>query len=58
MPIEIKELHINVSVSSEGPKKPAEMEKAAAEAAGDDKNALIAECVDQVLRIIRDKVER
>jgi hypothetical protein len=59
MPIEIKELHINVAVSSESPKKPAEAEKAASAALGkDDKNALIAECVEQVLKIIRDKVER
>ena len=59
MPIEIRELHINVAVASEGSKKPAEVEKAIAKGTGhEDKNALVAECVEQVLKIIRNKVER
>jgi hypothetical protein len=62
MPIEIKELHIKVSVEpskeiksspdqvAQGGNKPA--------AAQADKEALIAECVEQVLQILHNKLER
>lgn len=54
MPVEIRELHIRVSVNAEAakpaaPAKPAE---------GGDKDAIVAECVEQVLRIIQARKER
>jgi len=60
MPIEIKELHINVKVTSQtenpsvGNQKPGK----GADDAGADKDALIAECVEQVLQILQNKRER
>lgn len=59
MPIEIRELHINVTVNSEGTQKPAGAGTAASKGfARVDQDALVAECVEQVLKIIHDKVER
>lgn len=59
MPIEIKELHINVTVNADS--QPAGTGKqAGGKTAGDsgDKDALIAECVEQVLQILQNKQER
>ncbi len=54
MPIEIKELHIRIAVNaSPGP--------AAAAAPGPsvgDKDALVSECVEQVLQVLQGKTER
>jgi hypothetical protein len=59
MPIEIKELHISVTVNSGSTPKPGAAGTAASHSTpGVDKNALVAECVEQVLKIIHDKVER
>lgn len=58
MPIEIRELHINIAVTSEGPKKQGVVGPSAAGGSKDNKNALIAECVEQVLIIIENKAER
>lgn len=59
MPIEIKELHIRVAVRAE-PDAVAALP--AAHAGGDiqdgDREAIVAECVEQVLRIIQEKAER
>jgi hypothetical protein len=60
MPIEIKELHIRVTVNSE-PSEPASgaaFGGAKTEAAETDKAALVAECVEQVLQILQNKQER
>ena len=61
MPIEIKELHIRVVVNA----APAGKESAAqgpsasgAKIMGGDKDAIVAECVEQVLQILRNKGER
>ena len=61
MPIEIKELHIKVTVepSKEGKSSPAQAQGGDKPAAAQvDKEALIAECVEQVLQILHNKRER
>ncbi|MFS8979431.1 DUF5908 family protein [Cupriavidus necator] len=60
MPIEIRELHIRVAVNAAPGGQPA---PGAAAEAGDAsaegrQKALVAECVEQVLRILQDKQER
>lgn len=62
MPIEIKELHIKVTVTPPQGAS-ARQEQGAANAATQnggkiDKDALVAECVDQVLQILQNKSER
>lgn len=58
MPIEIRELHIRVSVgSSAGAAGPSSSAPAAGAGASVDK-ALVAECVEQVLQVLRDQKER
>lgn len=53
MPLEIKELVIRATVQDE------EKPKASPQsAAADDKEALIEECVDKVLEILRNQKER
>lgn len=57
MPVEIKELHIRVTVSDQ----PAGDGQAAQGAQGDagvDKDALVAECVEQVFRLLAAGRER
>lgn len=63
MPIEIKELHIHVSVdTSPGPEPGAKPGGAGKNAAGADndevREAIVAECVEQVLQILQNKQER
>ena len=59
MPIEIRELHIRVTVTSEGGEKSAAKGNDAAGAKEPlDKAALIAECVEQVMEILQQKKER
>jgi len=58
MPLEIKELHIKVTVN-----QPSQGQQSAAAApsggqADDDKDAIISQCVDEVLEIINNKKER
>ena len=59
MPIEIRELHIRVAVDA-GPAHAgaAAQGPGAPPAAGGDKDALVAECVDQVMAILQSKKER
>jgi len=59
MPIEIRELHIRVTVNA-GQGGEAAGGKAAAAGSGDEeqKKALVAECVEQVLQILQNKAER
>ncbi len=52
MPIEIKELHIRVALTSPPPPP------AAAAGGGDDRDAIVAACVEQVLQILQRKAER
>ena len=59
MPLQIKELHIKVTVNADGEKE-AVGENTSATTSPDqgmDKKELIAECVEQVLDILREKRE-
>lgn len=58
MPIEIKELHINVTIDATAQTPNAVGPAAAGGNASVDKDAIIAECVDQVLQILQNKKER
>lgn len=58
MPIEIKELHIRVSVNSPPATNPAGAPGPAAGEQGEAREALIAECVERVLEILHDRKER
>lgn len=57
MPIEIRELNIRVSISQNQQEQdqPAEQQTSSS---GFDKEELIAECVEQVMELIRLKNER
>jgi hypothetical protein len=58
MPIEIKELHIRVSVNAPAGSKPAAAPGPAPGADADARQALVADCVEQVLQVLRDQRER
>jgi hypothetical protein len=62
MPIEIKELHIRVTVSggAAGPASRANSTAGGREpgAASVDKDELVAACVEQVLEVLRTRKER
>ncbi len=63
MPLEIKELHIIVSVNAgSGDESPGEAPSLAFPEGSDqqipDKEAIIAECVEQVMEILKEKEER
>lgn len=59
MPLEIKELHIRVSVNQP---QQAEQASAASPSRGkkeeDDKEAMVKQCIEQVLDVIKNKKER
>ena len=59
MPIEVRELHIKVAITapSGGPGQPAGAPQGPVQ--GDaSQDAIVAECVEQVLRILQNKMER
>lgn len=63
MPIEIKELHIRVTVNAPANGVAATAATGAATPAqagggAGDKEAIVAECVEQVLSILHEKMER
>jgi len=60
MPIEIKELHIKVTVDAASGGQSGGRASAAGGTAADagSKDAIVAECVEQVLQILRAKRER
>jgi len=61
MPIEIKELHIRIAVNtSPGGESPESRSAYARGGKGseDEKDAIVAECVEQVLSILQNKSER
>jgi len=58
MPIEIRELHIRVSVGPEGGKQGSGAQAAPGGGGTADKDAVVAECVEQVLQILHSKKER
>jgi hypothetical protein len=57
MPVQIKELHIRVAVDAR-PAQPTAAGQSASSGDGADKDAIVAECVEQVLQIIQSKKER
>lgn len=56
MPLEIKELHIRVAVETGTSRPPQAASRPAGGAA--DKEAIVAECVEQVLQIMQAKRDR
>lgn len=61
MPIEIKELHIRVAVNVPQGGVPAKEKKGASGGSSGavvDKDAIVAECVEQVMQILQSKSER
>lgn len=57
MPVEIKELHIRVAVNAV-PDKTAPAGQTQPVAGAMDKDAIVSECVEQVLHILQAKKER
>lgn len=58
MPIEIKELHIRVSVNTPTDGKPAGAPGPDPGTEAAARQALVADCVEQVLQVLRDQKER
>lgn len=60
MPIEIKELHIRLTVDNQPASRRRTGQGASAESEGDDadRDAIVTECVEQVLRILDAKKDR
>lgn len=61
MPIEIKELHIRVAVNTPKAGQPAggrTADSGRSPTADDEREAIVAACVEQVLQIIQNKAER
>lgn len=59
MPVEIRELYIRVAVSTPAAKQgPAARIKPAANGGAGEKDAIVAECVEQILDILRTGKER
>lgn len=57
MPLEIRELNIRVNVGGDASGTDAPRSQGS-DAAASDKDAMISECVDEVLRVLRDRKER
>ena len=58
MPVEIKELVIRVAVSDRPAQQPSAAQGASGAGAGADKDAIVAECIEQVMRVIHGMKER
>ena len=62
MPIEIKELHIRIAVTSPDSSRQTGGGSAAVGSGtagdGNDKDVIVAECVEQILQILQRKAER
>jgi hypothetical protein len=58
MPLEIKELHIKVTVNQPAGAQPASSGAAGIVNKGDEKEELIGQCVDEIMQILSDKKER
>jgi hypothetical protein len=58
MPIEIRELHIKVAVTAGQEPGAAGRPVAASDGGEQVRQAIVAECVEQVLRILQNKMER
>lgn len=58
MPIEIRELQINVTVSQPGAPSAAVQQPGTATGSDEEKKKLIEQCIEQVMDIINNKKER
>ncbi len=58
MPIEIKELHIRVTVNATEGALSERQPVSGGKSSDSDRQAIIAECVEQVLEILQNKSER
>ena len=58
MPIEIRELHIKVTVNQPSQGQQQTATPSTGGKADDDKEAIISQCVDEILEIIDNKKER
>jgi hypothetical protein len=59
MPIEIKELHIRVTVNTpQDGQQQTKQTRSAGSGDENDKDAIVAECVEQTLQILQHKQER
>lgn len=58
MPIEIKELHLRMVVNAPPAKQASAVQDKAGAGDSGDKDAIVAECVEQVLQILQTKKER
>ena len=58
MPIEIKELHIRVTVNATDGRSSDQQTNNSCKSSEGDRQAIISECVEQVLEILQNKLER
>jgi hypothetical protein len=58
MPIEIKELHIRVTINVPSDGNPGSAEKQEPGLNASNREELVAACVEQVMQILKDKHER
>lgn len=58
MPIEIRELNIRVSVNQSPAEQDSKPSGGGGGQGGGDKDEIIAECVEQILEILKNKNER
>ena len=58
MPLEIRELYIKVNVSEPAPGGGAGAVVPKPGDAGEDKDQMIAQCIDEVLQVLKSKKER
>jgi hypothetical protein len=58
VPIEIKELHIRVSVNPPEGARPTAGAPGPSGDDGDARKQLVADCVEQVMQVLRDQKER
>ena len=56
MPIEIRELNIRIHVNQNQPEQDGDTQKE--NAGGSDKDEIIAECIEQVMELLKNKQER
>jgi hypothetical protein len=60
MPLEIRELHIKVNLNEPSPTggAGAQVPRPAEAGGGENKDMLIAQCVDEVMQVLRNRKER
>ena len=59
MPIEIKELNIRINVNQNQPEQDGGRPQAAAQDNGaGNKDEMIAECIEQVMELLKNKIDR